>query len=420
MAIYNTSAEKALEQLLNSQEITTTLTVIQNGKSLKVDTSALSKVDRRIADAINKAIGTKKAASAVKLLANVKIDSKITYAGGTAAAIDKKAQNLKAGRAIDAKGRYFEYLVFKKIENYYRLLGASDQIEDVQGYDQMMSQKKYASVIKDVGLDAALEGCAEKAFQWVKKKYPDVQALRQGILQALAQSNTQGDISAFGITLELKTTSNWGPNSSIKYFELKDYDNFGYGLISYVHNVMSHKAGMWRTKNKTLTEDEWVGNVSTAGFQQYLKEYLKKRQDNITFLNYLLQKGVGGALNAAKSVPNKTMVVGVTQNGGGNFTVIIDFDTLIQNLKAQEIKEEINEEWSNPGGTYYLKWNDNGKNKPIITFNPERGDIQGFAMKDGGGDPEYKMGGNEVTFILRLNHAFFELSRQLGARTDFK
>lgn len=284
----------------------------------------------------------------------------------------------------------------------------------------MMAQKKYASTIKDIGLDQALESCAEKAFEWVKKTYPNVEAIRQGILQALAQSNSKGDISAFGITLELKTTSNWGPNSSIKYFELKDYDNFGYGLISYVYNTMEQQRGMWKTEDKIFKEDEWSKNIATKGFQQYLTRYLKKGQDNVTFLNYLLQKGVGGALNAATTTPQKTMVVGVTQKGGGSFTIIVDFDILIQKLRSEEIKKQIEESWSVPGGTYYLNWNDSDKTKTLVSFSPEEGNIQQYAIKDNGDPPEKEMnGGNEVAFTLRLNHAFFELANQLGARSKF-
>lgn len=126
MGAYSTEAEKRLEKLLNSHDINASFEIIVANNSLRVKTTGLKGIELEIAKAINDAIGRKRASTAATLLANIKIDSKITYTGGTAASIDKKVKNLKIGRAIDAKGRYFEYLVFKKIENYYKSLGASD------------------------------------------------------------------------------------------------------------------------------------------------------------------------------------------------------------------------------------------------------------------------------------------------------
>lgn len=117
----------------------------------------------------------------------------------------------------------------------------------------MQEQSKFGDFPGVKQLDTAIKACVADAMKVISERFTP-QQIRDNILKALAGSNPVGDISAFGITLELKLTSGkkGGKDfSNVKYFELKDKENFGYGLISYLKNNYSkgRNPKLWMSAN---------------------------------------------------------------------------------------------------------------------------------------------------------------------------
>lgn len=53
-------------------------------------------------------------------------------------------------------------------------------------------------------------------------------------------------------------------------------------------------------------------------------------------MNYLLQKGNFGAGLSLEQKMNKTIIVGVTGSSNGNYSILIDLDSVIENLRNLE------------------------------------------------------------------------------------
>ena len=75
---------------------------------------------------MNKAFGfgtgnSKNNTSRIEILARIGLNSKVTFTGGkvTMRSIQEKQDLIKIGGLANAKGRYFEYLLFKELEKKY-------------------------------------------------------------------------------------------------------------------------------------------------------------------------------------------------------------------------------------------------------------------------------------------------------------
>lgn len=423
--------EKTLSDFLNknlNSEIQ--LKVIVSKGELRVE--GADKAGKELAAAVNKAFGlgtgnSKNNTSRIEILARIGLNSKVTFTGGKATmrSIQEKQDLIKIGGLANAKGRYFEYLLFKELEKKYVAVGGTIQKDNAEysGYSEIQEQSKFGDFPGVKQLDTAIKACVADAMKVISERFTP-QQIRDNILKALAGSNPAGDISAFGITLELKLTSGKKGEkdfSNVKYFELKDKENFGYGLISYLKNNYSkgRNPKLWMSANQFLKAKDWTDNVASLGFREYLYTYLIQKEnvkgESIEVLNYLLQKGNFGAGLSLEQKINKTIIVGVTGSGNGNYSILIDLDSVIENLRNLEnAKTLLGYPTQNnfTQKTWYMTW----REKQILSLYADPSTISSYAKPDRGEAAPKQMGGNEVTLIMRLNKAFFEMANELGAQ----
>lgn len=313
------------------------------------------------------------------------------------------------GVISDAKGRLFEYYFFSTLQSIFRRYEGATQ-KDAQ-YDSLKAQAEASQVIADAiahlskdsqskykELDNEIFLAAMDAVKQVVADLPP-EEIKEKILYALAGSNPQGDafIKGYG-GIELKFTSS--TSDRVKYFTLNDIENFrGMTPLQRYAKAKGFIGGqqVWRSKEKTLSENDWVNAVRIFAFQDYVLNYLMSKTGNAQNLfKYLLQKG--GDKSWLQQI-NKKLVVGVDKGTNGRRAIKIDLDAVFGTI------EEIS--LSASTSTIYFNNTTGNSNIRIAQLTTERSTIVDDSRDEQAIARHEKPGDLATTFLFFLQKGFY-------------
>lgn len=332
-----TDAERVFSDELNKIKDTANLRIgIRNGSIVILDKG---KIHQELTNSLIKAIGRKGDKAKFNYLRSIPIQAN---RGVIPKKYTSKGQR-EAGQLSNALGRYFEYLVFIRLQEVSKrdLKADSNAMtsEESQELSNLLGQKKYLTTIQKIApeLVSIVESCAESAVEDLLNNDEaglTLDDLKADILYALAGSNPQGDIKlGNGPSLELKFSQS---GDRIKYFTLNDLEHFGNtGLMKFSKTIVDKSSDVWRSDDETSKPtNAWVTGIRTIAFQEYVSLYLTKMAQSSygnqskALLKYLLSKGEG------TSKLNKKILLQIGKVKPGSYSMTIDLDSYLDQLDS--------------------------------------------------------------------------------------
>lgn len=323
-----TDAERVFSDELNKIKDTANLRIaIRNGSIVILDKG---KIHQELTNSLIKAIGRKGDKAKFNYLRSIPIQAN---RGVIPKKYTSKGQR-EAGQLSNALGRYFEYLVFIRLQEVSKRDSNAMTSEESQELSNLLGQKKYLTTIQKIApeLVSTVESCAELAVEDLLNN--DKAGLTADILYALAGSNPQGDIKlGNGPSLELKFSQS---GDRIKYFTLSDLEHFGNtGLMKFSKTIVDKSSDVWRSDDETnKPTNAWVTGIRTIAFQEYVSSYLTKMAQSSygnqskALLKYLLSKGEG------TSNLNKKILLQIGKAKSGSYSMTIDLDSYLDQLDS--------------------------------------------------------------------------------------